>query len=83
MSNKKEATARIKINKLLTDAGWRFEDDANGKANIQLEPNVKLVEKHLDDLGEDFEKVKNGFVDYLLLDDKGNPFVVVEAKSEK
>lgn len=28
----KEAKARIKINKLLEDAGWRFFDDANGKA---------------------------------------------------
>jgi len=38
----KEATARIKINKLLENAGWRFFADANGPANIQLEPNVKL-----------------------------------------
>jgi type I restriction enzyme R subunit len=39
----KEAFARIKINKLLESAGWRFFDDATGKANIQLEPNVKLT----------------------------------------
>ena len=38
----KEAKARIKINKLLEDAGWRFFDDVNGPANIQLEPNVKI-----------------------------------------
>ena len=36
MANK-EAKARIKINKLLEDSGWRFFDDKNGKANIQLE----------------------------------------------
>jgi len=83
MSNKKEASARIKINNLLTAAGWRFEDSSKGKANIQLEPNVKLITSELDELGEDFEKVKNGFIDYLLLDEVGNPFVVVEAKSEK
>ena len=83
MSNKKEATARIKINNLLIAAGWRFEDNHKGKANIQLEPNVKLLTTEIDELGDDFEKVKNGFVDYLLLDVHGNPFVVVEAKSEK
>jgi len=62
----KEATARIKINRLLEDAGWRFFDDRNGPANIQIEPNVKLTEGALDDLGEDFEKTKNGFIDFLL-----------------
>lgn len=82
MKSIKEATARIKINQLLINAGWRFLDDKAGKANIQLEPNVKLVQNQLDELGEDFEKVKNGFVDYLLLDEYGNPFVVLEAKSE-
>jgi type I restriction enzyme, R subunit len=40
MSHKK-AQARIKINKLLEDAGWRLLDDANGKANVLLENNVK------------------------------------------
>ncbi|MBI5652257.1 MAG: hypothetical protein HZC40_17715 [Chloroflexi bacterium] len=41
----KEAKARIKLNKLLEQAGWHFFDDANGKANIQLETNVKLTQK--------------------------------------
>ena len=40
----KEAKARIKINKLLEAAGWRFFDDENGPANIQLEANVKALE---------------------------------------
>jgi type I restriction enzyme R subunit len=39
----KEAKARIKINKLLEESGWRFLDDASGKANIVLEPKVKLT----------------------------------------
>jgi type I restriction enzyme, R subunit len=39
----KEAQARIKINKLLEAAGWRFFDDAQGQANVVLEPNVKLT----------------------------------------
>ena len=77
---KKEASARIKINHLLEEAGWRFFDDENGPANIQLEPNVKMSKADLTGLGENFDKVKNGFVDFLLLDDKGKPFIVLEAK---
>jgi len=38
----KEAKARIKINNLLQQAGWRFFDDENGRANIALENNVKM-----------------------------------------
>jgi type I restriction enzyme R subunit len=34
----KEATARIKINKLLEAAGWRFFADGTAPANIRLEP---------------------------------------------
>ncbi len=78
----KEAKARIKINKLLEAAGWRFFDTDEGPANIQLEANVKITKKQIDEYGEDFEKVKNGFVDFLLLDEKGKPFIVLEAKSE-
>lgn len=78
----KEAKARIKINKLLEEAGWRFFDDENGTANIQLEANVKITKTQIDNYGENFEKTKNGFVDFLLLDDNGKPFIVLEAKSE-
>jgi len=78
----KEAKARIKINKLLEDAGWRFFDNGSGKANITLETNTKITEKSLNELGEDFEKTKNGYTDYLLNDSKGFPLVVLEAKSE-
>ena len=78
----KEAKARIKINKMLEDAGWRFFDCEEGPANIQLEANVKLTKKQIDDCGENFEKIKNGFVDFLLLDENGKPFIVLEAKSE-
>jgi type I restriction enzyme R subunit len=60
MANAKEAQARIKINKLLESAGWRFFDDAMGKANVALEPNVKLSHDQINDLGENFESTKNG-----------------------
>ena len=78
----KEATARIKINKLLEAAGWRFFADANGPANVQLELSVKLTKQALDALGENFEKACKGFIDFLLLNEKGFPFVVLEAKAE-
>ena len=78
----KEATARIKINKLLEAAGWRFFVDGNGPANIQLEPSVTIKTQDLDAFGEDFEKVSKGFIDFLLLNEKSFPFLVLEAKAE-
>ena len=78
----KEAKARIKIDKLLEESGWRFFDNEEGPANIQLEANVKITKKQIEDYGDNFEKVKNGFIDFLLLDDNGKPFIVLEAKSE-
>jgi type I restriction enzyme R subunit len=79
----KEAKARIRINERLQRSGWRFFDDESGPANISLETHVKLKKKILEDLGDDFEKTTNGFVDYLLLDERRFPIAVLEAKSEK
>ena len=76
----KEAKGRIKINRLLEESGWRFFDDEHSPANIRLEPNVKIKSTDIDSMGDDFERTKNGFVDYLLLDDQSNPLIVLEAK---
>jgi len=78
-----EAKARIRINDLLRRSGWRFFDEETGPANITLETHVKLKKKILDSLGDDFEKTAHGYVDYLLLDERGFPITVLEAKSEK
>jgi type I restriction enzyme, R subunit len=78
----KEAKARIKINKLLEEAGWRFFVDKNGKANVVLEPNVKLTKVQVDAMGDNFETITSGFIDFLLLDERGFPLVVLEAKAE-
>ncbi len=78
----KEATARIKINKLLEAAGWRFFANGKTPANIQLEPSITIKIHDLEALGEDFEKSSKGFIDFLLLNDKGFPFIVLEAKAE-
>ncbi|MBM4124808.1 MAG: DEAD/DEAH box helicase, partial [Nitrospira sp.] len=78
----KEATARIKINKLLEAAGWRFFPEGNAPANICLEPSIRIKSTDLDTLGDNFEKVARGFVDFLLLDANGVPVIVLEAKAE-
>lgn len=78
----KEATARIKINKLLEAAGWRFFPEGSAPANIRLEPSVTITSSDLEALGENFEKTSKGFIDFLLLDTKGFPLIVLEAKSE-
>ena len=83
MSSDKEATARIKINKLLEAAGWRFFPEEDSPANVRLEPGVTLKSSDLESLGENFEKSQKGFVDFLLLDAKGFPLIVLEAKSEE
>jgi type I restriction enzyme, R subunit len=77
-----EAKARIKINKLLEEAGWRFLDGDGGNANILLEQNVKITQTLLDELGNDFEKTKNGYTDYSLIGNDGRIVAVVEAKAE-
>jgi type I restriction enzyme, R subunit len=78
----KEATARIKINKLLETAGWRFFPDGRQPANIRLEPTVALKQTDLEQIGDNFEKTKKGMIDFLLLDSRGFPLIVLEAKAE-
>ena len=75
MSTDNEAKARIKINRLLETAGWRFEDGPEGPANIQLEAGVKYS-----DLGDDLENAvsrsgQSGAIDFLLLDKDKRPLV--------
>jgi type I restriction enzyme R subunit len=77
-----EATARIKINHLLEEAGWRFFADGDGPANIVLEPKVAAKPEELEALGDDFENTEYGHIDFLLLDAKSFPLAVLEAKSE-
>lgn len=79
-----EAQARITINKLLEEAGWRFLPDERGrKENIICEHRVtKKVFAPNVDLGADFERAPDGFVDYVLLNTDGRAVAVVEAKKE-
>lgn len=68
----KEATSRLKINKLLEESGWILVDTPESKSNVIVEPKVKQTDTN-----------DVGFIDYLLLDKKGFPLVVVEAKREE
>lgn len=62
-----------------------FFDDEKGQANIlQFEQNSKITKKtDIDVFGQDFETIKNGFVDFLLLDENGFIFVVLKRKKEE
>ncbi len=79
-----EAQARITINKLLEEAGWRFLPDAQGRReNIVCEHRVtRRVFSPSQDLGKDFEHAPQGFVDYVLLNTDQRPVAVTEAKRE-
>ena len=77
-----EASARIKINRLLEKAGWHFLPKKGQPANIQLESRVDITKQDLDNKGNNFGKSQKGYVDFLILSDKGSPLIVLEAKSE-
>jgi type I restriction enzyme R subunit len=79
-----EAQARITINKMLEDAGWRFLPDGDGhRENIILEHRLSgRTFSPNADLGKDFERAPEGFVDYVLLNTDGRAVAVVEAKRE-
>jgi type I restriction enzyme, R subunit len=77
-----EAVARIKINKLLEAAGWRFFPEGNAPANIRLEAAATITQVELDAMGANFEKTSKGSIDFLLLDARGFPIIVLEAKAE-
>jgi len=82
MPANKEAKARIKINELLTDAGWRFFDDEKGKANIDLEHRTKKAKYNNKKLGDDLDSAPDGFIDYVLLNNESRAIALVEAKRE-
>ena len=59
----KEATARIKINKLLDAAGWRFFQDGNAPANIRLKLSATIKTTDLDAPGDNFRKMTRGYIE--------------------
>jgi type I restriction enzyme R subunit len=65
----KEAQARLRINKLLEESGWVLVDTNSQRGNVKVETKIE-------------HEGNRGFIDYVLLDSKGFPLVVVEAKNE-
>lgn len=63
----KEALARVKIDKLLTESGWLLIDDGENKKNVVLEQGYRAGRT-------------SKFTDYLLLDSYNRPLAVLEAK---
>jgi len=54
----KEAKARIKINVLLEESGWRLLDGKEGKANVVFENHVRITQKIQDEWGKILSRQK-------------------------
>ena len=65
----KEAQARLRINKLLEESDWILVDTDTNRCNVKVEIKIE-------------HEGNRGFIDYVLLDSKGFPLDVVEAKNE-
>lgn len=84
MLDQKEASARLKINKLLEQSGWKLIDDDLGQANVTVENHLVVdTDQSTSTLGDDFEKISGGFVDYVLYGQNRKPLAVLEAKRNK
>ena len=79
-----EAAARVKINRLLEEAGWRFFDPKTESpptfAWSRASPSRRRTWTAWVMTSR---KPSKGFIDFLLLDDRGFPLIVLEAKSEE
>ena len=52
---KKEASARLKINRKLEESGWRLVDGDGGRANVDVETRLNPNENiNIHAAGEDF-----------------------------
>lgn len=76
-----EASARILINKKLEEAGWRLSNSSKGKKNVDLEYSIKKPQFLSEGVPENSELSFIGRPDYVLLDKKGFPLVILEAKA--
>ncbi|MBA2869447.1 DEAD/DEAH box helicase family protein [Methanococcus maripaludis] len=76
-----ESTSRIKIDRLLQEAGWRFFEDEEGPATIFTE-YVIPIETAVESKNGTVLKKEYKKADYVLCTDNKRPIVVVEAKRE-
>jgi len=89
---KKEAQARIRINRLLEHAGWRFFDDEKGPANIALEAKSEKTDplvgkeqarKYARSANVRFVILSNGNLHYFWDLEQGNPSLITEFPSQE
>ena len=73
----KKLRQELKLTNYSKTLAGGFFDNESGRANIVLDSNTKITQKDIDALGENYEKTKNGFIDFLLLDEDGYPLVIL------
>jgi len=77
-----EADARIEIDSLLRKAGWI----PNDKSQVQTEFSISRIKSDIDGCSNDIGDIdsggllSNGKADYVLLNQRGRPIAVIEAK---
>ena len=69
-----ESDARLKINEMLKESGWRLLPDDKGPQNIKVEKHIKSTSEVND------SPFSIGFADYELLDERNFPIGILEAK---
>lgn len=80
MSKSEARTRKEKIDPLLEDAGWNLTDRSQAIMEVDTKQSdfVKRDYKTFEDTFENNEE--KAYVDYLLIDNKGDPLAIVEAK---
>ena len=78
-----EADARILIDDLLRVAGWNPADKSQVRAEVPLSESFQVAEAGMGGSGmRTADAGLLGFADYVLLDQRGRPLAVVEAKKQ-
>ncbi|GAB6064750.1 DEAD/DEAH box helicase family protein [Deferrisoma palaeochoriense] len=79
----KESDARIMIDQLLRDAGWDPADKSQVRTEVtarELPGRIAEGAPGSSSISSDGEQVSYGRADYVLLDQRGRPLAVIEAK---
>ena len=72
-------TRHYLIDKKLKEAGWNIKDIADSKVDIK-EFDTAEVKREVHVIGLPNTATGNGFIDYVLYNDSGNPIAIIEAK---
>jgi type I restriction enzyme R subunit len=78
----KETDSRILIDEQLRAAGWNPADKSQVLTEVSLDGCVGVEERVAVDVIADSQKTPAGRADYVLMDQRGRPIAVVEAKRQ-